>query len=139
MVMAEIPPVPTSLQMLERINAALADSGLQDARTVRDPLPLFRELLEDWYLSQDLPQTDGDGRDDQAMVWLLERQTAVELQAALRDIFNEAIQLSNAHGTLSIWTRRELDQELRRLQQLVAQAQQQRAAGPATDPAAGSL
>lgn len=137
--MAEIPPVPTSLQMLERINAALADSGLQDARTVRDPLPLFRELLEDWYLSQDLPQTDGDGRDDQAMVWLLERQTAVELQAALRDIFNEAIQLSNAHGTLSIWTRRELDQELRRLQQLVAQAQQQRAAGPATDPAAGSL
>ena len=136
--MAEIPPVPTSLQMLERINAALADSGLQDARTVRDPLPLFRELLEDWYLSQDLPQTDGDGRDDQAMVWLLERQTAVELQAALRDIFNEAIQLSNAHGTLSIWTRRELDQELRRLQQLVAQAQQ-RAAGPATDPAAGSL
>lgn len=137
--MAEIPPVPTSLQMLERINAALADSGLQDARTVRDPLPLFRELLEDWYLSQDLPQTDGDGRDGQAMVWLLERQTAVELQAALRDIFNEAIQLSNAHGTLSIWTRRELDQELRRLQQLVAQAQQQRAAGPATDPAAGSL
>lgn len=137
--MAENPPVPTSLQMLERINAALAESGLQDARTVRDPLPLFRELLEDWYLSQDVPQTDGDGRDDQAMVWLLERQTAVELQAALRDIFNEAIQLSNAHGTLSIWTRRELDQELRRLQQLVAQAQQQRVAGPATDPAAGSL
>ncbi len=137
--MAEIPPVPTSLQMLERINAALAESGLQDARTVRDPLPLFRELLEDWYLSQDVPQTDGDGRDEQAMVWLSERQTAVELQAALRDIFNEAIQLSNAHGTLSIWTRRELDQELRRLQQLVAQAQQQRVAGPATDPAAGSL
>lgn len=137
--MAENPPVPTSLQMLERINAALADSGLQDPRTVRDPLPLFRELLEDWYLSQDVPQTDGDGRDEQAMVWLLEQQTAVELQAALRDIFNEAIQLSNAHGTLSIWTRRELDQELRRLQQLVAQAQQQRVAGPATDPAAGSL
>lgn len=137
--MAENPPVPTSLQMLERINAALAESGLQDARTVRDPLPLFRELLEDWYLSQDVPQTDGDGRDEQAMVWLLEQQTAVELQAALRDIFNEAIQLSNAHGTLSIWTRRELDQELRRLQQLVAQAQQQRVAGPATDPAAGSL
>ncbi len=53
----------------------------------------------------------------------------MELQAALRGIFNEAMQLSNAHGTLSIWTRRELDQELRRLQSLVEQAQQQRAAG----------
>ncbi|UZK02789.1 hypothetical protein [Venatoribacter cucullus] len=125
--MADIPPVPTSMQMLARINEALAESGLSEPKTVRDPLPLFRELLQDWYLCQELPA--GEYTDEQAIASLLEQQTAVELQAALRGIFNEAMQLSNAHGTLSIWTRRELDQELRRLQSLVEQAQQQRAAG----------
>ncbi len=124
--MAADSPVPTPLQMLARVNEALAESGLQEHKAAREPLPLFRELLLDWFLCQDIPE--GELSDDTIIAELLQRLSAVEIQAALRGIFEEAIQLSSAHGTLSVWTRRELDQELRRLQSLIEQEQFRREA-----------
>lgn len=114
-------PVLSPQQMLARVNEALAEAGLNEHKAVRDPLPLFRELLLDWYACQDLQTADLS--DDDAIRLLLQTMSPVELQASLRNIFEEAIQLSSAHGTLSVWTRRELDHELRRLQSLIEQQQ----------------
>ena len=114
-------PVLSPQQMLARVNEALAEAGLNEHKAVRDPLPLFRELLLDWYACQDLQAADLS--DDDAIRLLLQTMSPVELQASLRSIFEEAIQLSSAHGTLSVWTRRELDHELRRLQSLIEQQQ----------------
>lgn len=124
--MTNKPPVPSPMEMLARVNEALAESGLQSHKAPRDPLPLFRELLLDWYACQDLPA--GQLSDEQAVALLLQSQSAVELQAAVRGVFEEAIQLSSAHGTLSVWTRRELDQDVRRLQNLIEQEQLRREA-----------
>lgn len=122
--MTDKPVVPSPLQMLARVNEALEASGLAAPDTQREPLPLFRELFLEWSVCQH-PDAAELG-DEVLIVRLLQDSSSVELQAVLRSIFNEAIQLSNAHGTLTIWTRRELDQELRRWQNLIEHEQLRR-------------
>lgn len=120
--MAENTP-PSPLQVLARFNEALSQSGLNEHRAAREPVPLFRELLQEWYVSQDTGSADLC--DDTVLPLLLARDGLVALQHSLRQVFDEAVQLSSAHGTLSIWTRRELDQSLQQLLGILEQADRQ--------------
>lgn len=123
--MAKKPTLTPSTQILARLNAALEESGLSEHGAVRDPLPLFRQLWQEWLLNHDIDNTIND---DDAIGEVLKVKSAVALQSMLRSIFEETVQLSSAHGTLSVWTRRELDQELRRLQAVIENLQHQREA-----------
>jgi hypothetical protein len=114
MAMSAEPSAPSPLQVLARVNRALEDAGLSDNRAQREPLPLFTELLNDWFVCQDL--------NEQQMEWsialplLLQTMTALELSESIRSVFEETLQLCRAHGTLSVWTRRELESRFRSLQ-----------------------
>lgn len=112
---------PSPQEVLARINAALAESGLKNHKAVREPLPLFKHLLQEWYLGLGVPNSNGN--ESEIYSWLLSKRSLQDVQTHLRSIFNEAITLSNAHGTLSAWSRRDLDQEMRRLQKIVEEEQ----------------
>lgn len=113
--------VPSPAHILAKINAALAESGLKHHKAVREPLPLFRYLLQEWYSNLEM-----ENASEEAIFFaLIEKHHIAEVQANLRSIFNEAINLSSAHGTLSAWTRKEIDQEMRRMQGLLEKTQQQ--------------
>jgi hypothetical protein len=114
---------PSPQEILARINSALAESGLKNHKAVREPLPLFKHLLQEWHLGVGIPKIEAD--EAEIYAWLLSKRSLQDVQTHLRSIFNEAITLSNAHGTLSAWSRRDLDQEMRRLQKVVEAAQHQ--------------
>ncbi|PHS66176.1 MAG: hypothetical protein COB09_01545 [Thalassobium sp.] len=113
MAMSAEPSAPSPLQVLARVNRALEDAGLTDNRAQREPLPLFNELLRDWFVCQDLNEQQLEW--NVALPLLLQTITAMELSESVRAVFEETLQLCRAHGTLSIWTRRELESRFRSL------------------------
>ena len=110
---SEKPPLPS--EVLAQVNAALVAAGL-DSKPSREPLPLFKQLLNDWLyshcVSEDLKELD-------QIKQLLVEMDANRIKKALNAIYTDALALSTAQGTLTIWTRRELDTEYQRLQNLV--------------------
>lgn len=119
--MSSEPSAPSPLQVLARVNRALEDAGLSDNAVQREPLPLFYELLNDWFVCQSL--------NEQQLQWnialplLLHRLSARELSESIRTLFEETLQLCRAHGTLNVWTRRELERCFRTL---LAEIEQER-------------
>jgi hypothetical protein len=133
--MANQTNIPTPLEVMARIDQALADSGLSDTQVERQPLPLFYTLLQEWLVCQGVP----DGLTEQqqsAKPWSAERlsglipellrsMSACEIRESLRAIVEETRQLCRAHGSLSVWNQRELDNTLRTLMRQIDQAEEQ--------------
>ncbi|UXD86594.1 hypothetical protein [Thalassolituus hydrocarboniclasticus] len=113
MAMSAEPSAPSPLQVLARVNRALEDAGLSETRAQREPLPLFSELLNDWFVCQNLNEQQLEW--SVALPLLLHTMTAVELSESIRTVFEETLQLSRAHGTLSVWTHRDLENRFRSL------------------------
>ncbi|MFC3678601.1 hypothetical protein [Bacterioplanoides pacificum] len=112
--MTEKSPVPTSLQVQAQIDQALAESGLAEQHVERQPLPLFYSLLQEWLSCQHLPQPEpGAAAWPQQAEQLLQQLSAREVSESLRMMVEETQQLSRAHGCLTIWNQRELDNRLR--------------------------
>lgn len=107
----------TTLQMLERINQAIADSGIDQIHAERKPVDIFRRLVGDWYISKDSSWQNKD--ESEILPLLVQKHTLAQLQKAIRKIYSETLELSMAHQTLSAWTRRELEQEFLRMQTLI--------------------
>lgn len=111
--MSAEPSAPSPLQVLARVNRALEDAGLTGDRAQREPLPLFNELLQEWFVCQNLKEQQLEW--DVALPLLLQGITATELSESVRAVFEETLQLCRAHGTLNVWTRRELEGRFRSL------------------------
>lgn len=112
----------TALQMLAQLNRAIDESGIHVMHTKREPLGIFQALLQDWYISKELPWADKE--DEEVFALLLKKHPLNQLQKEVKKLYNEALELSTAHKTLTIWTRRELDQYFLRVQQLLGQGKQ---------------
>lgn len=113
--MANSEKPPLSSEVLAQINAALTAAGL-DRKPDREPLPLFKQLLSDWLYSH---RIDENLKEIDQIKQLLAGLDAGRIKKALNTIYTDALALSTAQGTLTIWTRRELDTEYQRLQNLV--------------------
>ncbi len=114
----------TALQMLDQLNRAIEESGINETHTKREPLEIFRNLLQNWYVGKDLSWADKE--DDEVFALLLKKYPLHQLQKELKKIYNETLELSTARKTLTIWTRRELDQHFQRVQQLLGQERQEK-------------
>jgi len=109
----------TALQMLAQLNRAIEETGLHETHKQRQPLEIFHNLLQDWYLSKELPF---EGKNDnEIFIQLLKKNSLSTLQKEVKRLYNEALELSTAHRTLTVWTRRELDQYFQTVQQLLEQ------------------
>ncbi len=109
----------TALQMLAQLNQAIEEAGLHETHKQRQPLEIFHNLLQDWYLSKELPF---EGKNDnEIFIQLLKKNSLSTLQKEVKRLYNEALELSTAHRTLTVWTRRELDQYFQTVQQLLEQ------------------
>src|SRR5690554_5489654 len=61
----------TALQMLAQLNQAIEEAGLHEMHKQRQPLEIFHNLLQDWYLSKELPS---EGKNDnEIFIQLLKR------------------------------------------------------------------
>lgn len=109
----------TALQMLAQLNRAIEETGLHEMHKQRQPLEIFNNLLQDWYLSKEL---SFEGKNDnEIFIQLLKKNSLSTLQKEVKRLYNEALELSTAHRTLTVWTRRELDQYFQTVQQLLEQ------------------
>jgi|GEM_PF-1565854 len=99
--------IPSPMEVLARIDQALENSGLKTLKTEREPLPLFHQLLREWQLDAGLEETDllGD------LSTLLEVCNLTELRNRVRRCYQEACQLSRAHGRLTQWNQKDLDKD----------------------------
>ncbi len=125
MAMSDRSDIPSPLQVLAQINQALEESGLKESRTERQPLPLFRQLLLEWLVSEGLAVT-GDAR-PLAELCRQDGLPYAQTVAAAEDSLLETCSLCRAHGTLTEWTQKELENEYR---QLLAQLQRQQGLQP---------
>lgn len=111
--------IPSPLQMLAKVNEALESSGLKQHKTEREPLPLFRQLLTDWLVSQGFSEAEiGVAAGPEALLCRLPEGSVRE---ALHRLHREALQLSRAHQRLNDWSQRELENDYNRLVKEVAQ------------------
>lgn len=110
----------TPLQMLERLNQAIVESGIDQMVTEREPVDIFRSLLKEWFISKD--SSWQAKAESEIFVLLLQKHSLTQLQKAMRKVYNETLELSMAHRSLTAWTRRELEQEFQRIQNIVEQA-----------------
>lgn len=110
----------TPLQMLERLNQAIVESGIDQMITEREPVDIFRSLLKEWFISKD--SSWQAKTESEIFVLLLQKHSLTQLQKAMRKVYNETLELSMAHRSLTAWTRRELEQEFQRIQNIVEQA-----------------
>lgn len=109
----------TALQMLAQLNRAIEETGLHEMHKQRQPLEIFHNLLQDLYLSKELSL---EGKDDgEIFRQLLKKNSLSALQKEVKRLYSEALELSTAHRTLTVWTRRELDQYFQTVQQLLEQ------------------
>ncbi|MAD46225.1 MAG: hypothetical protein CMI02_06395 [Oceanospirillaceae bacterium] len=99
--------IPSPLEVLARIDQALENSGLKTVKTEREPLPLFRQLLSEWQLDHGAGDVDWTGD----LSALLTLNTLSELRHTVRRCYQEACQLSRAHGRLTQWNQKELEKE----------------------------
>lgn len=111
--MSDHSAVPSPLQILAKVNAALEASGLKHLTTEREPLPLFWHLLNEWLVTQDL--TDDEVSSAGLAASCLSVLPLSEVREALHRIHREALQLSRAHLRLNDWSQRELESEYRNL------------------------
>lgn len=111
--------IPSPLQMLAKVNEALESSGLKQYKTEREPLPLFRQLLTDWLVSQGFSEAETGVA--AGLETLLCRLPEGSVREALQRLQREALQLSRAHQRLNDWNQRELENEYNRLVKEVAQ------------------
>lgn len=110
----------TPLQMLERLNQAIVESGIDQMVIEREPVDIFRSLLKEWFISKD--SSWQAKAESEIFVLLLQKHSLTQLQKAMRKVYNETLELSMAHRSLTAWTRRELEQEFQRIQNIVEQA-----------------
>lgn len=109
----------TALQMLDRLNQAIEESGIHEMHEQRQPLALFQGLLNDWYLSKGISI---QGKSEaEVFADLLKHHPLNRLQKDSKRLYFEAIELSRAHKTLTVWTRRELDQYYQQVQSWLEQ------------------
>lgn len=112
--------VPTPLEVIARIDQALLESGLDDKQIEREPLPLFSTLLDEWLVCQGIRiKSSGQSDWDDIAFDLLRTMSVREVKESLRMIWEETRQLCRAHGSLSVWNQRELDNRFRRMQQQI--------------------
>lgn len=112
--------VPTPLEVIARIDQALIESGLGDKQIEREPLPLFSTLLDEWLTCQGIQLIASAGPDWDTIAFdLLRMMSAREVKESLRMILEETRQLCRAHGSLSVWNQRELDNHFRKMQHQV--------------------
>lgn len=122
------PGIPSPLEILARIDDALAQSGLADTRVEREPLPLFHSLVDEWLICQGIDADNLAEREwTDVLGDLLRSMSACEVRETLRSIQEETHQLCRAHGSLSVWNQRELDNRLRKMLRDTEFAEQQHA------------
>ena len=97
--------IPSPLEVLARIDAALENSGLKTLKAEREPVPLFRQLLSEWLMEQGVENADrvewcGD------LSALLQHHRLSELRNSVRKCYQETCQLSRAHGRLTQWNQK---------------------------------
>ncbi|WP_419812921.1 hypothetical protein [Bacterioplanoides sp.] len=120
------PTIPSPLEIMARIDDALAQSGLADTQVEREPLPLFDSLVDEWLICQGMDADHLAERDwTDVLEDLLRTMSACEIRETLRSIAEETRQLCRAHGSLSVWNQRELDKRLRTMLNDTAAAEQQ--------------
>ena len=98
------------LEITARIDAALADAGLDGPLIEREPLPLFYSLLAETIGStrvrEDTPQAIIA---DQLWQWAARQPLRPdEMQALVRELVGDTIELAEVHGTLTDIKRHEL-------------------------------
>ncbi|MDK2778791.1 MAG: hypothetical protein KYX62_14135 [Pseudomonadota bacterium] len=123
--MSDRSDIPSPLQVLAQIDQALEAAGLKESRSERQPVPLFRQLLQEWLVSEGLAISD-----DATPLAVLCSDDGLPYEqsvAAVEDCFHETCSLCRAHGTLTEWTQKELENEYR---QLLAQLQQPQSPQP---------
>ncbi len=112
--MPQTPNIPTPLEVMAQIDSALAESGLGQPSVEREPVPLFDTLLDEWLVCQGLEQGTLLRNEWPVVVDdLLRSMSACEVRESLRMIVEETLQLCRAHGSLTMWNQRELDNKVR--------------------------
>lgn len=122
--MSDKSALSSSMEVLARIDQALESSGLKIHHSEREPLPLFLQLLDEWLLTQ--AQT---GLADRAAAITAQARMGRDVRRALQRCYEETCSLCRAHGTLSEWTRRELDNHYQQLLQALPPAAECRNGG----------
>jgi hypothetical protein len=117
--------IPSPLEVLARIDAALEASGLKSPGAEREPLPLYWQLLNEWLISQHQPEIAT--ADEATLTECLRQLPPAAVRKALQRIRNEALDLCRAHKTLNDWNQRDMESLYQRL--LLATARPDQAAG----------
>ncbi|MCH2041373.1 MAG: hypothetical protein MK185_12130 [Saccharospirillaceae bacterium] len=116
--MPQTPNVPTSLEVMAQIDSALTESGLDQPGIEREPVPLFDTLLDEWLVCQGLePGILLRNKWTFVVDDLLRSMSVCEVRESLRMIVEETVQLCRAHGSLTMWKQRELDNKVRFMNQ----------------------
>ncbi len=105
--------IPSPLEVLARIDAALEASGLKTPGAEREPLPLYWQLLNEWLISQHQPEITAP--DEAAMIECLRQLPPAAVRKSLQRIRNEALDLCRAHKTLNDWNQRDMESLYQRL------------------------
>lgn len=108
-------PMPSPLQIMAQVDDALRLSGLATQDVERNPLPLFRQLLNEWAAFHDVGV---EIELEEQVLLLRQRLSERTVSGALRRVYEEAMQLSRAHGSLTVMRQRELDACYRSLLQM---------------------
>lgn len=115
--MSEVPSMLSSVQILAKLDQAMAESGLTKRKTAREPLPLLREMISDWYASYGVAR---EGISDAAALkQLAQQKTVKELKEALRTMYEDVVNISTSNGSLTPAVRQQLEQEHKRLSRLL--------------------
>ncbi|WP_430461611.1 hypothetical protein ACQUQU_02190 [Thalassolituus sp. LLYu03] len=115
--MSENSGIPSPMQILAKVNAALESSGLKNVRAEREPLPLFWQLLNEWLSTQGIAEPACQSSAEAAS--MMQPLPHDSVREALHRIHREALQLSKAHLRLNDWSQRELENEYRTLRSLL--------------------
>lgn len=99
--------IPSPMEILARVDAALEASGLKMVGSEREPLPLFWQLLNEWLLSQE--QSEVEAGNQVKMRAVLAGLAPGAVKKALQRIRQEALDLCRAHQSLNDWNQREMD------------------------------
>ena len=108
-------PMPSTLQIMAQVDNALRLSGLATHYVERNPLPLFRQLLNELAAFHDVPV---EIELQEQLLQLRQRLSERTVSGALRRVYEETTQLCRAHGSLTVVRQRELDACYRALLQM---------------------
>ena len=107
--------MPSPLQIMAQVDDVLRLSGLATHDVERNPLPLFRRLLNEWAAFHDVPI---EIELEEQVLQLRQRVSERTVLGALRRVYEETTQLCRAHGSLTVVRQRELDACYRALLQI---------------------